>query len=427
MFRYLFIVIPLIVVFTSCGTDSGNIPAYTPCENGTAGIYPCKNVDLYAHLTPEEMQASQLNDIWGWTDTETQKEYALAGLSDGVAIIEVTDPSSPLFIGKVMEPADFQAKQSDIFFPNHDDDKGGSSMWRDLKVFQNTLYIVSEQQNYGLQVFDLTQIRHIENPPVEFTDFVRYTEFGNAHNIEINTETGFAYVVGAKSGGNCASRGGLHMIDISSPLQPEFAGCYSEEKAGSTRNGYIHDTQCVIYNGPDEAYHGREICFSSAETHFVITDVTDKESPSTISIETYEGSAYIHQGWLTEDYRFFFMNDEGDEREFGHKTRTYIWNVEQLEYPEMIGFYEHDTPAIDHNLYIKNDFMYQANYTAGLRILDISNPHPENVTTVGYFDTTPEDNSVSVRGLWSIYPWLPGNKVLVSDMYNGLFILRFEQ
>jgi choice-of-anchor B domain-containing protein len=426
MFRHLINLLSFTVLLVACGTDSGKTPAYTPCEHGFADKYPCNNIDMYAHLTPGELHGEQLNDIWGWTDPETQKEYALAGLSDGVAIVEVTDPSEPVFIGKVLEPALSQSKQTDILLPKHEDGGKTASMWRDLKVYQNTLYIVSEQQNYGLQLFDLTQIRSIDTFPVEFSNYIRYTEFGNAHNIEINHETEFAYVTGAISGGNCASRGGLHMIDISSPLQPQFAGCYFDERAGSTRNGYIHDSQCVIYRGPDQTYNGKEICFNSAETDFLITDVSNKENPVTISIESYAGSSYIHQGWLTEDHRYFFMNDEGDEREFGQNTRTYTWNVEDLENPEMIGFYEHNTLAIDHNLYIKNNFMYQANYTAGLRILDVSNPLPEHIRTTGFFDTTPDDENPGFRGLWSVYPWLSGNKVIVSDMYNGLFILRFE-
>jgi choice-of-anchor B domain-containing protein len=427
MLRYLFIVSLLIGLATACGTDSGDFAAYTPCKNGYVNEFPCRNIGLYAHLTPEEMNGSQLNDVWGWVDSENQKEYALVGLSDGVAVVDVTSPDEPVFIGKVMEPDAGHAKQAEIPFPYHEDGGKGISMWRDLKIYQNAMFIVSEQQHYGLQVFDLAQIRDVTTPPVEFTDFIRYTDFGNAHNIEINTDTGFAYVVGATSGGNCASRGGLHMVDISSPFEPEFAGCFYEEQAGSTRNGYIHDAQCVIYHGPDENYSGKEICFNSAETHLVIADVTDKENPSAISLETYDGSSYIHQGWLSEDHRYFFMNDEGDEVKFGHNTRTYIWDVQNLEHPEMIGFYEHDTQAIDHNIYIKNDFMYQANYTAGLRILDVSNPLLQNIQTVGYFDTTPGDDTPHFRGLWSVYPWLSGNKVLVSDIYNGLFILQFER
>ncbi len=73
--------------------------------------------------------------------------------------------------------------------------------------------------------------------------------------------------------------------------------------------------------------------------------------------------------------------------------------------------------------------MYQANYMSGLRILDVSNPNPQNIFEIGYFDTTPEtpeEDLLTFGGLWSVYPWLSGDKIIVSDIEQGLFILRFE-
>lgn len=431
IFHYLVLSLAMIALTASCSTGTEEEIFHTPCENGFSEEYPCSNIGLYAHLTPEELMGTRLNDVWGWKDPETGREYALVGLTDGITIVDVTEPWQPVVIGKVMEPEpEHQHKAESIPGLQFHEDGGfkGVSTWRDAKVYRNTLYIVSEQAGYGLQFFDLEKIRDVANPPVEFHDYGRYLNFGNAHNVEINTETGFAYVVGATSGGECASNGGLHMVDLSVPHHPQFAGCYVDENAGGvTRNGYIHDTQCVIYKGPDSRYQGREICFNSSEKVFLISDVTYKTNPYTISIGTYEGSAYMHQGWLTEDHQTFFMNDELDESRFNHNTRTYVWNVQNLEAPEMIGFYEHPTRAADHNLYIKDDFMYQANYTGGLRVLDVSNPLPANITEVGFFDTTPDNDDPVFAGLWSVYPWLSGNTVIVSDINNGLFILHVER
>ena len=296
-----------------------------------------------------------------------------------------------------------------------------------MKVHNNVLYIVSEQFDYGLQMFDLTQLRDVTDPPVTFDNFERYTEFGNAHNIFINPDSQYLYVAGSTTGTTCAKNGGLHMVDISDPLQPEFAGCYVDEDAGGiVADGYIHDTQCIIYNGPDADYSNREICFNSSELSFLITDVTDKKNPVTISLNEYSGSTYTHQGWLSEDQQTFFLNDELDERYNHHNTRTYVWDVQDLDKPELLGYYEHPTQAIDHNLYIKDNLMYQANYNAGLRILDISDPNPESISEVAFFDTTPNTDVAAFGGLWSVYPWLSGDKLIVSDINQGLFILRFQ-
>ena len=80
-----------------------------PCVDGFSGKYPCNQITLLAHMEPSELEAVEhnsfwLNDIWGWTDPETDKEYALVGLKDGVAFVDVSTPTDPVFLGKLPEP-----------------------------------------------------------------------------------------------------------------------------------------------------------------------------------------------------------------------------------------------------------------------------------------------------------------------------------
>ncbi len=295
------------------GTDI-NMPLLIGCEDGFADGFPCGNIDLYAKLTPAELGAESVdnvspavNDIWGWIDPQTDREYALVGLTDGVSIVDVTNPVEPVVVAKALEISS-QNKSNGPVLQHHEDGDGfkGATQWRDIKVYQNYMYVVTEQ-DHGMQVFDLTRLRNIDDTPAQLREDFHYTRFGNAHNIAINEETGFAYVVGSTRGETCAEQGGLHMIDLNdNPLQPSFAGCYFDEEAGGiTREGYIHDTQCVIYEGADDRFSGEEICFSSAELTFLITNVTDKAEPATISNTTYPGVNYAHQGWLSEDHRYF--------------------------------------------------------------------------------------------------------------------------
>src|SRR5690348_3576306 len=44
---------------------------------GMAGPYPCKNVDLQAFLPLNSLGCGSAAVVWGWTDSATQKEYAL--------------------------------------------------------------------------------------------------------------------------------------------------------------------------------------------------------------------------------------------------------------------------------------------------------------------------------------------------------------
>lgn len=395
MFRYLTLSLSITLLVLGCSTSSDPEEInYTPCVDGMSEQYPCDNVELYAHLTPEELGGERLNDVWGWIDPETAREYALVGLTDGISFVDVTNPAEPVVLGKLLESTTQNSAEANPLMARHDEKDGskGASSWRDMKVFNNVMYVVSDGQgDHGMQVFDLTRLRNIQDRPESFREDYLYTRIGNAHNIAINEESGYAYIVGATNGEICAENGGLHIVDLNeNPMQPEFAGCHVEPEAGGViRDGYIHDTQCVNYSGPDQRYAGSEVCFSSAELSFLVSDVSDKENPSTISNTHYEGAQYSHQGWLTEDQAYFFMNDELDEIRTGNNTRTLVWDVRNLEEPVLVGFYEHDTIAITHNLYVKGNLMYQANYTAGLRVLDVTNPLPEGIRTLGFFNTTP--------------------------------------
>ena len=122
-----------------------------------------------------------------------------------------------------------------------------SSSWRDIKVYQDHAFIVSEAGGHGMQVFDLTKLRNVANAPETFEADTRYTGFGNAHNIVINEGSGYAYAVGTAR--NDLYNGGAHFIDIQDPKNPIAAGGYGA-------NGYSHDAQVVTYNGPDIDYNG---------------------------------------------------------------------------------------------------------------------------------------------------------------------------
>ena len=115
-----------------------------------------------------------------------------------------------------------------------------------------------------------------------------------------------------------------------------------------------------------------------------------------------------------------YVNDELDERNFGFNTRTLVWDVTDLDAPVHAFDYFSDVPAIDHNLYVRGNFMYQSNYGAGLRIIDISDP--ENLVEVGYFDTAPD--TIGCCGSWSNYPYFESGVILVTSMKEGLFVLK---
>ncbi|HJO02541.1 MAG TPA: choice-of-anchor B family protein [Acidobacteriota bacterium] len=387
------------------------------CVDGRAGIFECDNVDLVAFLPVQAIGGGRgvtTNDIWGWTDPQTDRDYAIVGMRDGTAFVDVSDPYVPVFVGKLPKSADSPA-----------------SLWRDIKVYADHAFIVADASGpHGVQVFDLTRLRRFDGTPLAFSEAAHYAGVNSSHNIYINAESAFAYAVGNSSGGETCG-GALHMINVEDPRNPIFAGCF-EPQAGVRGPGGTHDVQCVTYEGPDERYRGREVCFSSDGRAFGIGDVTDKRNPTVIATATYPNLAYTHQGWLDGEHRYFYMNDEGDEiAGLVAGTRTLIWDVQDLEDPILVGEYTTDNPATDHNLYIVGDVMYQSNYRSGLHVLDIS--EREHPRPLGFFDTVPWGDNDGMGdilsgaiGSWSNYPFFDSGVVAVTSGKEGLFILKLN-
>lgn len=380
----------------ACDTDYPFEPqAY--CEDGFADIYPCKEYNLMAYIPIETLAEASASgtDCWGWTDPTTQKEYALFCASSGVSFVDISLPNEPVFLGKLPTATI-------------------NSSWRDVKVYNNHAYIVADNANdHGMQIFDLTRLRNVSNPPETFTADSRYTGFGSAHNMVINEDTGFAYAVGTTRSGTYA--GGPLFINIQDPINPTDAGGFP---------GYAHDAQVVTYNGPDMRYTNKEILIGSNENEVVIVDVTDKFNPTKISSITYNNVGYTHQGWFTEDMTYFILGDELDEVNIGNQTRTIIFDFTDLEDPKYHMDYLGPTAAIDHNGYVKENVYYQASYTAGFREINISNIEGKTISETGFFDTYPENNNTSFNGAWSVYPFFPSGNIIISDINRGLFVIR---
>ena len=372
-----------------------------PCENGYAGIYPCDGFDLIGYLSLEALSIGTVtgslsgNDSWGWTDPENDKEYALVGVSSHTAFVDMSDPDNLILVG-VLPTATV------------------NSSWRDIKVFQNHAFIVSEASNHGMQVFDLTRLRNVEITPIEFEADVHFTEFGSAHNIVIDEDSGYAYVVGTR--GN-QYNGGPLFINIQNPTNPIFEGGYGE-------GGYSHDAQVLSYDGPDSDYIGKEILIGCNENQVVIADVTDKSNPVTISTVEYSNIGYTHQGWFTDDLQYFIVGDELDERNIGTNTRTLVFDLSDLDSPSLSFEYIGTNTSIDHNGYIVGDSYYLASYRAGIREINISNIENQTIAEIGYFDTYPENDNAAFDGVWNVYPFFSSGNIIISDIQKGLFVVK---
>ncbi|MFT7584354.1 MAG: choice-of-anchor B domain-containing protein [Cellvibrionaceae bacterium] len=371
-----------------------------PCTGGMAAGYLCNQVDLVSWLPLSNFGGFPASDLWGWTDPSNGKEIVILTLQNGVAFVDISDPVNPVVIGTLATP-----------------NTAFDSPWRDVKTYGTTAYIVGDIAGaFGVQVFDLTRLRGVTETTV-FTADNRYTGINSAHNIVINEETGLAALVGISSGEERCS-GGMHLLDLShDQLNPTFAGCVDGD-------GYVHDAQCVLYHGEDMAYSGREICFNFNANAITIVDITDRANPVQLSRSTYAQTGYTHQGWLTADHQILLSDDEGDERNFDINTTTHIWDLSSLTEPKQIGTYTATTQAIDHNQYMHLGYSFQANYRAGMRVLETTGAYNGQLEEVAYFDIYPADDNANFNGAWSLYPYFESGIVPISGIEQGLFLVR---
>ena len=397
------------------------------CVNGKAGTFPCKGVDLLSFVPLSDFKGSEAlaplgggtSDLWGWTDPTTKDEYVLIGKTNGTGIFRITDPTKPVYLGAIGNTSPAQL------------------IWHDIKIYKDHAFIVSESAGHGMRVFDLTRLRGVTEAQA-WTEDVNYPLAFSAHNIAINEATGFAYIVGGNNGlvapDQCLS--GLHMVDIRDPQLPKPAGCQARGGGPGTGLGivgvggvasYVHDTQCVVYRGPDTEHQGKEICLNSAETHLQVVDVTNKLLPTQIAAVEYPEVGYAHQGWLTADQRTFLMGDELDEGETVENTRTLIFDVSDLDEPRFVKAHHHKTTSIDHNMYVKDGLVYQSNYAAGLRVLDTRDAAKGSLKEVAFFDSFPAHDKPEFVGTWSNYPYFPSGTIAFSGIDEGLFLVKVQK
>jgi len=332
------------------------------------------------------------SDCWGYV-SPSGREYALLGLREGTAFVEVTDPGNPVVLSVAPGPY---------------------TLWRDIKAYGEFAYVVGES-GPGIQVFDL---RQIDDGTVTFVKAVEDNGPTKTHNVAVNRDSGFLYRCAGTSGGNV----GLRIFDLTDPSNPVFAGEWHDR--------YVHDAEVVSYRSGPLAGHEIAFCNSGFNgggvmTGLSILDVTNKADITVLAHVQYPNGSYSHQGRLSPDRRFYYMGDELDEQSEENPTNvttTFIFNVVDPANPVYVGSFTNGNGAIDHNLFTKGRYIFEANYRSGLRIYDAINPTAP--VEVGHFDSYTNDDLPNFNGLWASWPYFPSGTIIGSDLEKGLFVWR---
>lgn len=388
--------------------------AASSCIQGFAGQFPCRNVDFQSQIALTQFTSQPLSaaNVWGFEDQNDGREYAVIGLSDGTAIVEVSDPVNPRQV---------------VTIP------GNSSPWREVKIYQvfdtpsnrfrAFAYVTTEASNSGLQVIDLSGLPAtatladiLLDTGSQHTAYISNIDY--ATNMALPGQEAFLYLAGSNVG-----TGSWRIYSLADPAQPQFI------TAAPSTAQYVHDATSLLITDHrttdcDGGHNPCEVYVDFNEDTVDLWDVTEKGAPVLLSSTTYSDVSYTHSGWPSADQRHIFIHDETEEINRGSFTQIYTMNVDDLRNPFIVASYQGPDTTTDHNGYVKGNLLYVSHYRRGLVVFDVSDP--EILQEVASFDTflAPAGNSAGTDGAWGVYPFFPSGTVVVSDISNGLLVLR---
>ncbi len=397
-------------------TSTEKAHAAAACVGNVSSGFPCQSVSMLSHLALADLKPASTrgNDVWGFTDLNTGREYAFMGLENGVAVVDVTDPQAPEQVGAA---------------------SGTSTTWRDIKVYQlfdssaqrwrAYAYATADSVPDPLIVLDLSGLPN----GVERVDFT--SDFRAAHNEYIvNADYSFGLAQTSEApllgiaGGNL-NFGNHRLYSLANPRAPALLSVstagYAHDLASFAVKDARKNSQCVNAQSQPQC----QVLADFNEKTLDVWDVTNPGSPQKLGTpQSYPNASYVHSGWWSEDGRYVFVQDELDERDIGLNTTIRVFDLQDLRAPELVGSWVGPTRAIDHNGYVKGNRYYLSNYSEGLTVLDLTNPLAP--TRIGWFDTFPATSETGFVGAWGVYPFFASGVIAVGDINSGLYLLRNE-
>lgn len=327
------------------------------------------------------------NEVWGLS--QDGREYAVIGSTMGTHFIDISDPDT-------LYEVDFIRGK---FF-------GSSVVHRDFHDYEGYLYSVCDQGSSSLQVIDL---RYLPDSVVLVHEDA--VNISRSHNVFIDSATAKMYTCGVRAP-NVSGRIPLQLWSLENPEEPELMKNINQIEGLPV--SYVHD----MYARNDTVF------LNAANQGLYIADFTAPDSPQVLgTLLNYPQKGYNHSGWWNESGDYYFMADETHGRDLK------IVETTEISSPRVANTFEAESDpegSVPHNLIVKNNRVYVSYYYDGLQVFDFSE---SGEMCRSYKYATSELNPVrgGFSGAWGVYPLLPSERVLVSDMQNGLFVLRLPE
>jgi choice-of-anchor B domain-containing protein len=323
-----------------------------------------RNVTLLAHVDGYTEYAACCSYVHS-----DGREYAAIGTDTGTAIYNITTPTAPVLRA---------------FIP------GPPSIWREMKPYQDYIYIVSEGNGAGAGL----QIVSMANPESPVLVNTYTATFTTAHTVTIDHDRALLYANGANG-----QAGGMRILSLANPASPV--------QVGSWFGLYVHDSHVR----GDTLFAA---CIYAGQA--VALDVSNVAAPAVLGQWSTPGN-FTHNSWTSEDGNHLFTTDENAT---GYLT---VYDISDLGNVVEVAQFSANPNAIVHNVRVKGDTAFVSYYTEGVRLLDISDP--TTPVEFGYYDTWP-GASGGFHGDWDVDPFYPSGVFIVSDIESGLWIFRAE-
>jgi len=353
------------------------------------------NLELVSSTPLDQDIDGNGNDIWGYVDS-SGVEYAIMGTNRTTRIWSLEDPANPIARATI---------------------GGATSIWRDIKTFEDHIYVTTDRGTDGLLIIDMSEapenITHtFWKPDIFYTETIMVDSMmvdttvaaplETCHNIYIDTEQGYGYLSGCN-----ISAGGIIIIDLKQDKK-------NPVQTGIADLAYSHD----VYVKDDKMYTS-EIFIGQ----FNVYDVQDKSNPILLNgAET--SSLFTHNAWLSDDGNYLFTTDE--------RPNAWVdaYDISDLDNIQFLDNYKPletiDQGVIPHNTHYLNGNLVTSWYTDGMVINDVNKP--DNIVKVAAFDENLEVNdgftNNGFHGMWGAYPFLPSGLMLGSDIESGLYVLQ---